>query len=511
VFRGAGYFISKYYVEWVGHRVVMDVRNAVFAHLNDLSVQYISKSRTGELMSRTTNDTQMVERAVSTVIGDLVREPFVLLAGITALLMLDARLAAISLIVFPVCIIPVTVFGRRVRRLSREGQAYLADLASIQQEAITGSRVVKAFGMEAFEMKKFSDRCRNVFRRRVKITAAKAAVQPLIEFISILAVCLVLVYARWAGLTWDRLFTFLGALILMYDPVKKISRMQMTIQQSAASADRIFEILDAEVSVKDRPGAVPLEQPIRDIRFRKVGFSYGEGMVFDDIDLDVKAGECIAIVGSSGTGKTTFVGLLPRFYDVTKGSIEINGRDLRDYTLSSLRGVTGLVTQDTILFNDTVANNIAYGRADMPQEAIREAAQRAHAHEFIEELPNGYQSIIGERGMLLSGGQRQRLAIARALLLNPPVLILDEATSALDTESERYVQAALDALMQGRTVFAIAHRLSTIRHADRIVVLDGGRIVESGTHEELLVQGGQYKYLYDLQFQDQELSSDPTA
>jgi subfamily B ATP-binding cassette protein MsbA len=302
----------------------------------------------------------------------------------------------------------------------------------------------------------------------------------------------------------DRLITFLGALVVMYDPAKKLSRVQLAIQQSAGAADRVFEILDAKVSVQDRPDAVPFDEPVREIKFAGVHFAYESEPVLRDINLTVAAGECIAFVGSSGAGKTTLVGLLPRFYDVGEGQVCINGRDIRSFTLQSLRSQIGLVTQETILFNETVARNIAYGHDDMPRDKIEAAARRAHAHEFILQLPNGYDTVVGERGMLLSGGQRQRLAIARALLRNPPILILDEATSALDTESERHVQAALDELMEGRTVFAIAHRLSTIKHADRIVVLDQGRIAEEGTHAQLMARQGPYKYLYDLQFQDQE-------
>jgi len=499
--RGAGFFISKYCVEWVGHRVVMDIRNQVFRHLNDLSVQYLTASRTGELISRTMNDTQLLERAVSTVIGDLIREPFVLCGAILALITLDTRLATISLVLFPICIIPVSIFGRRVRRFAREGQAQLADLASILQETVTGARIVKAFGMEDVENRRFAVSSRRVFRRLVKVTAARAAVLPFIELIAVFAGCLVLLYARWTGLRWEELIIFLGALVFMYDPVKKLSRLQMGVQQSAAAAERVFDILDTEVDVKERPGAVTLESPIEEVAYDHVSFAYNDEPVLNEVSLTVRAGECVAIVGSSGSGKTTLVGLLPRFFDVDEGRVSINGTDIRDYTLASLRRQIGLVTQDVILFNDTVANNIAYGRSDTPREEIEKAARRANAHEFILELPRGYDQVIGERGQFLSGGQRQRLSIARAVLRNPPILILDEATSALDTESERLVQAALDEVMAGRTVFAIAHRLSTISHADRIVVLEGGRIVEAGPHQELLLQEGPYKRLYDLQFQ----------
>jgi len=500
--RGIGFYLSKYFVEWVGNRVVLDIRNDVFSHLQALPMQFISRSRTGELISRTTNDTMLVERAVSDVIGDLAREPFVLLAAIVALLAQDPKLAALSLALFPICIFPVMVFGRRVRRFAKEGQARLADLTSLQQETIFGASIVKAFGMEEFEKKRFFSHSSAVFRRAIKITRAKAAVMPIIEFISVIVGCLVLLYARKAHMTWDQLVTFLGALVVMYDPVKKLSRLHLGIQHSTAAAERIFEILDAPITVQDRPGAPPLEGPVEEIRFENVSFAYDQEPVLKNVNLTVRGGECIALVGSSGAGKTSLVNLLPRFFDVTAGRILINGRDIRDVSLQSLRRQVGLVTQETILFNDTVAWNIGYGHTDVPREEIEHAARQAFAHDFIAAFPQGYQTEIGERGTRISGGQRQRLAIARAIFRNPPILILDEATSALDTESERQVQAALDNLMHGRTVFAIAHRLSTITHADRIIVLDKGEIVEQGTHKELLEKGGVYRYLYDLQFAD---------
>jgi subfamily B ATP-binding cassette protein MsbA len=500
ILRGVGFFLSKYFIEWVGNRVVLDIRNQLFSHLQELSMQFINRSRSGELISRTTNDTMLVERAVSDVIGDLAREPFVLLAAIVALVVQDVRLAALSLFLFPICVIPVAVFGRRVRYFAREGQAKLADLTSLQQETLFGASIVKAFGMEDFEKRRFFNHSQSVFRRAVKIVQAKAAVMPIIEFISVIAGCLVLLYARWANMTWDQLVMFLGALVVMYDPVKKLSRLHLGIQHSSAAAERIFEILDTEITVRDRVGARRLEPPVREIRFEGVGFSYDTEPVLTDINLTVTGGECIALVGGSGGGKTTLVNLLPRFFDVTAGVVRINGVDIRDYTLKSLRQSVGLVTQETILFNETVSGNIAYGHPNPPMDRIEEAARLAYAHEFILEMPEGYRTVIGERGVRLSGGQRQRLAIARAIFRNPPILILDEATSSLDTESERQVQAALDNLMQGRTVFAIAHRLSTITHADRILVLSEGRIVEEGTHDALLARGGMYKYLYDLQF-----------
>ncbi|MFH0953084.1 MAG: ABC transporter ATP-binding protein [Verrucomicrobiota bacterium] len=500
--RGIGYFLSTYFIEWVGNRVVMDLRVQTFDHLQELSVMYFTGSRTGELISRTTNDTSMVERAVSTVLSDLIREPFTLIAMVGFAFWLDPRLALISFVLFPVCIIPVALFGRRVRQFTKEGQQKLADLVSILQETLTGVRIVKAFGMEDYERKRFNTGARSVFSRTMRVTRARASVEPIIVFISVVGLSLVLVYARWAHMTVDKFFAFGAALVALYDPVKKLSKVQMSIQQSSAAAERIFEVMDAEITVKDQQGASEFAGPVQHVQLEDVTFTYDAAPVLSRISLSVDAGQLVALVGSSGAGKSTLVSLLPRFYDVTSGRILINGQDIRGFTLKSLRGQIGIVTQETFLFNDTVSSNIAYGHTEASRDAIVQAARRAHAHDFILEMPEGYDTVVGERGVRLSGGQCQRLAIARAILRNPPILILDEATSALDTESERQVQAALDELMAGRTVFAIAHRLSTIMHAHRIVVLDKGVIVEEGTHRELLERGGVYKYLYDLQFKD---------
>lgn len=507
--RGLGDFASTVLIEWVGHRVVMDLRAGIFRHLQDLSVGFYSRSKTGDLISRTVNDTAMVERAVSTVLGDLAKQPFTLIGLIGFLIWLDWRLAAISLVLFPICILPVAMFGRKVRKSAREGQEKMADLVSILEETTVGVRIVKAFGMESYEVGRFVERCRAVFTRSMRVCRARASVEPIIVLISLVGFSLILLYARWSNMTFDAFFTFGAALVAMYEPVKKLSKVHLTVQQSSAAADRIFELMDAPVTVRERPGATRFEGIVDRITFENVAFAYDEKAVLAGIDFEARRGQCIALVGSSGSGKTTLVSLLPRFYDVTGGAILINGRDVRDLTIPSLRGVMGLVTQETFLFDDTVARNIAYGQGDVTRAAIEDAARRANADEFIRQLPRGYDTVIGERGLTLSGGQRQRLAIARALLRNPPVLILDEATSALDTESERLVQQALDALMAGRTVFAIAHRLSTVQHADVILVLDQGRIVERGTHAELLARGGLYKKLHDLQFQDAPAASGP--
>ena len=503
--RGLSFYFSKYLIEWVAQRVVMGLRNDVFTKILHLPMLYFTGSRTGELMSRTLNDTQMVERGITEVISDLVQQPFVLAGAAAYLFFIDLRLAVVSLAVFPICILPIMIFGKRVRRHSKAGQERVADLSSLQQEVIGGAAIVKAYGMENHERERFEKHSLDFFRRQIKITASKAAVSPLMEFFSVVAACAVLLYSRQAGLELSDIILFLGAMVLMYDPVKKLSRVHLTIQQSSAAAERIFSILDIVDTVADHPGAGALQDPIREICYDDIGFSYGPGKpdVLAGIRLVARSGELIALVGSSGSGKTTLVNLLPRFFDPTCGHVRIDGRDLREFTLVSLRRHIGLVSQETILFNDTVANNIAYGEADATRERIVAAAKKAHAHDFILAMPQGYDTVIAERGQLLSGGQRQRLAIARALLRNPPILILDEATSALDTESERAVQAALNEAMQGRTVFAIAHRLSTIQRADQILVLDQGRIAERGRHQELLDRDGIYRRLYHMQFEHQ--------
>jgi ATP-binding cassette, subfamily B, bacterial MsbA len=499
--RGVGSYFSATLIQWVGNRVVMDLRVEAFRHLQDLSVAYYDTSKTGEMISRTVNDATLLERAVSTVISDLARQPILFVGALGYLFYLNWRLALVSLILFPLCLVPIFWFGRRVRVAGREGQQRLADIVSIMQEAIGGVRIVKAFGMEAHEEARFARECAAFFRRVMRVVRSKALIEPIIFMISALGLVLTLSYARQTGMSLNAFLGFGLALIVLYDPIKRLSKIHLAIEHSCAAADRLFEILDTPCLVTDRPGAKPLALPVREIRFEHVEFAYAETPVLVDIDLTVPAGEMIALVGGSGAGKTTLVNLLPRFFDVTGGRLLVNGVDVRELTLESLRRQIGVVTQETFLFNETVAANIAYGKPGATQAEIETAARRAHAHEFVVGMDRGYETMVGERGVRLSGGQRQRLAIARAILRNPPILLLDEATSALDTESERLVQEALEELMQGRTVFAIAHRLSTIVSADRIVVLDRGRIVELGTHQRLLAAGGAYRRLYELQFQ----------
>ncbi|QHI68079.1 ABC transporter ATP-binding protein [Tichowtungia aerotolerans] len=502
LFQGIVFFGGKYLVEWVGNRVITDLRSKLFEHIHSLPIQFFGKSRTGDLISRVTSDTGLLAQLVTNVIGDIIREPFTLIGLIGAMVVLDWKLSIMALVVFPVCIVPVALLGRRVRKASKSGQESSGDLLSAAQESINGALVVKAFQMEGEETTRFNLSNMRMFKMAMKQTRARSLNEPIITFLSSIGLSGVVVYAFLNDLSLALLVSFAAAMLSMYKPAKKLSQIHMRIQRAAPGAERVFEILDVENAIADMPEAVPFNGSVQDITFRNVSFAYDEKMILDGVSLDVHAGQCIAFVGSSGAGKTTLVNLIPRFFDVTGGSVSVNGKDIRQYTVHSLREQIGVVTQSTVLFNRSVADNIAYGSPNASREQIEAAARRANAHRFIMKLEDGYDTVIGERGSLLSGGMAQRVAIARALLRNPPILILDEATSALDTESERLVQEALDELMKDRTVFVIAHRLSTIAHADSIVVLDQGKIVEQGSHDELLLQDGKYKYLYDIQFSD---------
>ena len=509
--KGVGAYLSGYLMTDVGQRVVRDLRNVLFRHILGQSAAFFSLHTTGRLMSRISNDVGQVQRSVSETIGDLARESLTLV-GIAALLFYyDARLAIVCLTGAPLVVYPLVRLGQRVRRTTRRSQEALEQMSHVSAEAFTGHRIVKAFGMERRETEKFERSSHYFYRTSMRVTSALAALPPLMEFIGGVAFVAALAYGSQeissGRLTSGQFVAFIAALFMMYAPAKKLSRVNADLQQAIAAAERIFEILDSHNEVADRPGAAVLAPFHRAVEFKDVQFAYAGGTstraTLECVNLTVRPGQMLAIVGRSGAGKTTLVNLLPRFYDVTVGAIRIDGHDVRDVTLASLRSQIGIVTQETVLFDDTVAANIAYGRPAAGRAEIETAARAAHAHEFIAVLDEGYDSVIGERGHRLSGGQRQRLAIARAILRDSPILILDEATSSLDAESEMLVQDALTNLMLNRTSFVIAHRLTTVRRADAIVVLEQGRIVESGTHDDLLARGGAYAKLYELQLQDE--------
>jgi ATP-binding cassette, subfamily B, bacterial MsbA len=508
--KGLGSYFSTYLMTDIGQRVVRDLRDQLFRHTLAQSAAFFSRRTTGQLMSRVTNDVNQVQQAVAETLGDVFREGLSVIGYAAMMFYFEWRLALVSIVGAPVIVYPLVRLGQRVRRSTRRSQEHLEHLSHVTAEAFSGHRIVKAFGAEAHEAKRFSDASQSLYRTNLKITSTVSVLPPIMEFLGGLAIVGLLWYGQHriatSATTTGSFIGFIFAAFMMYTPVKRLSRVNASLQQAIAAATRIFEILDTHSEVTERPGAVTLAGVRREVEFRDVTFAYDEGAgktVLKNVSLRAKAGQVLAIVGLSGAGKTTLVNLVPRFYDVTGGAILIDGVDIRDFTLKSLRDQIGIVTQDTVLFDDTIANNIAYGVRGASQTAIEDAARAAHAHDFIEMLPSKYDFRIGERGQLLSGGQRQRLAIARALLKNSPILILDEATSSLDAESELLVQDALANLMRNRTSFVIAHRLSTVRRADAIVALERGRVAEIGRHDELLARpAGVYAKLYALQIFD---------
>jgi subfamily B ATP-binding cassette protein MsbA len=504
--KGIGSYLSSYMMASVGQRVVMDLRNQLYRHILGQSAGFFAQRTTGQLMSRLGNDVSQVQQAVSETIGDLARETLVAIVLAGWLFWIDARLTLVCLTGAPLIVYPLVRLGWRVRRTTRRSQEALEHLTHMGVEAFTGHRIVKAFGTEGHETEKFRRAAYGLFRTNMKVTAALSSLPPLMELIGGVGMALALIYGSkqvTANLmTPGEFFSFMGALLLMYGPAKKLSRVNANLQQTIAASERIFEMLDTHTEVIEQRGAEPLTPFRRTIEFADVSFGYADGHddILRSVSFRVEAGQMIAVVGRSGAGKTTLVNMLPRFYDVSAGAILIDGVDIRHVTLASLRAQIGIVTQETVLFDDTIASNIAYGSPSASRELIEAAARAAHAHEFVGVLPDGYDTTIGERGQRLSGGQRQRLAIARALLKNAPILVLDEATSALDSESELLVQEALANLMKNRTSFIIAHRLSTIRRADAIIVLEQGRIVEIGQHDDLLARtDGAYAALYQMQ------------
>ena len=501
--KGIVTFFRGYLMSDIGQRIVRDIRSKLYVKLQFLSMDFFTRKRGGELISRITNDVKLVEDAVSSGSTDLLYEGLQVVLFTFVVFFINAKLALVTLVLFPVISLPIIKVGKALRKLSRQSQEKMADINSILYETIIGARIVRAFNMENHEIGKFGEYNRAYYKITMKSKKRSLILSPATEFLGCLAGMFVFIWGGREVIAGEISFgvfgLFLGSLLSMISPFKRLSQVNALNQQAIAASIRIHEVLESAPTVQEKPGARELTGFKEAIVFQDVYFNYATQEILHGIELKVRPGETIAIVGPSGTGKTTLVDLIPRFYDPQKGRILIDGIDIRQVTLESLRRQVGIVTQDTILFNDTIKANIAYGNLKAQKDQIIQAAILANAHFFIERLPLGYDTVIGDRGMKLSGGERQRVAIARALLKDPPILILDEATSQLDTESERIVQEALERLMQGRTVFVIAHRLSTVKNAQNIIVLERGRIVEQGSHSELLIKGGLYKKLCLLQ------------
>ena len=504
--RGFATYGQTYNMSYIGQRVIIDVREAIFKHLQRLSLSYFDRRKTGVIMSNLTNDVSALQSAVVDNLISLITESVTLIGSLVSMLLIDWKLTLVTFITVPMVLIIINVFGKKLRLAGHDVQGRIADITALLQEVISAIRVVKSFAREGFEVKRFEVENQNNFNAVIKATKLTSLLSPMVEFSAAIAVAFILWYGGYSvvtgTITAGSLIAFLIYAINLSNPVKRLSQVYGNIQKALAAADRVFDILDTKADVVEKENAIDLPDIKGDVDFNHVSFSYdGEKMALCDFNLSVKAGESVALVGPSGAGKTTLANLLPRFYDVTSGSITIDGTDIKDVTFKSLRNQIGLVPQETVLFNASIKENILYGRLDASEEEIYEAAKAANVMEFVDKMPDGLDTIVGERGSSLSGGQRQRVAIARAILKNPKILILDEATSALDTESEKLVQEALDRLMEGRTAFVIAHRLSTVQNAHQIVVLNQGKLVEKGTHQELLaLENGLYNHLYSVQF-----------
>lgn len=510
--KGLAEYASTYLLNYLGQSVVMDLRNELYARILSQSSSFFYEHPTGKLISRVTNDIEKIQFACSTALADALKQGLTFIIFMYLVFSIDWTLALASCFLAPMVIYPSRFLGARIQKTSASSQDKMEEISNLLHETIVGHRIVKAFRMEKFELSKFRQATRRLARINLRWIRAQAITSPYMEVVGALAIACMLFYIQGrissGGMTLGNFGVFLAAFIGLYDPVRRMSGIYNTFQQAKGASSKVFELLEEKPEIAEKPGALGLSRFEREIEFAGVSFNYNDSRlpVLKDVNLRVSAGEVVAFVGSSGSGKTTLMNLLPRFFDPTEGHILIDGRDTRDLTLASLRSLIGIVTQETVLFNDTVRNNICYGREQVTEGELLEASQAALAHDFIVQMPQGYNSVIGERGQKLSGGQRQRIAIARALLKNSPVLILDEATSSLDAESELLVQKALSNLMRGRTVFVIAHRLSTIRQADKIIVIDQGKITETGTHADLVGRGGIYRRLHDLQFADADTS-----
>ncbi len=501
--RGACHFGQAYLMNYVGESIIRGLRDSLYNRIQDLPLSFFHRERTGVLMSRITNDVNIVKAMVSTAVTGGLRDCFTIVGLTGVIFYRDWKLALFALVILPIAFFPVVAFGRRVRRVSTGCQEAMADMSVFLHETFAGNKIVKAFGMEGYEKERFFQKTARLFRLEMKAVVARSLSSPIMEFLGGLGIAFIIWYGGYRVIqgtsTPGTFFSFMAAVLMLYDPVKKTARLNNAIQEGLAAAVRVYDILETESDIVEREDAIELKPKRHSVIFRNVSFKYEDQMVLKNINLEVKSGEVVALVGMSGGGKTTLVNLIPRFYDVSEGAILIDGHDIRDVTIASLRRQIGIVTQEPILFDDTTRNNIAYGNRQASDGDIIQAAKSAYAYDFIQALPNKFDTGVGELGARLSGGEKQRICIARALLKNAPILILDEATSSLDTESERAVQKALENLMRGRATLVIAHRLSTVRSADRIIVIVNGELMEEGKHDTLLAAGGEYHKLYEMQ------------
>lgn len=509
VIRGIAYYGQSYLMNYVGQRVIIDIRKAVFEKLQRLSMSFYDKHKTGTIMSYVTNDVSALQSAMVDNVVEMITETVILVASIVMMIYLDWKLFLVTFATFPVVLFFIDSFGKRIRKSGSRIQEAAADITSVLQEVASSPRVIKSFVREGYEVDRFDKENMNNFRANMKYAQLSSTLTPTIEFVAAVGVSIILWYGGNSvingSITAGSLVAFLTYAVNISNPIKRLSRVIGNIQKALSAAQRVFDVLDLPEDIKNAPDAKALPKVKGDVRFNDVSFAYNENEeVLSHVSFEVKPGEMVAFVGPSGAGKSTVASLLPRFYDAINGSITIDGQDIRKVTLDSLREQVGIVPQETVLFNGSVYDNILYGRLDATHEEVEAAAKAANAHDFIMQLPDGYETMLGDRGMNISGGQRQRISIARAILKNPQILILDEATSALDTESERVVQEALDRLMVGRTSFVIAHRLSTIKNADKIMVLEKGQLIEQGNHDELMAMDGLYAHLYKIQYRSKE-------
>ena len=502
--RGLGMYGQDYLMNYVGENIIKDLRNDLYNRIQDLPIAFFHKEQTGVLMSRITNDVNIIKTMVSTAVTGSLKDSFTIVGLTFVIFYRDWKMALFAFIILPVAFFPIVEFGKRVRRISTGWQEAMADLNSFLHETIAGNKIVKAFGMESYEKKRFFNKTLDLFKLEMKAVIARSLSSPIMEFLGGLGIAFIIWYGGYKVITGSStagtFFSFMAAVLMLYDPVKKLSGLNNAVQQGLAAADRVFDIIEMESDIKEKKPPLAIKRGSHRVTFENVFFKYDDVMVLKDINLDVKAGEVLALVGMSGGGKTSLVNLIPRFYDVTRGAVRIDEMDIRDVSISSLRDQMGIVTQEPILFNDSIRNNIAYGKWNATDKEIIKASEAAYAYDFIQNFPKKFDTNIGELGGRLSGGEKQRICIARALLKDAPILILDEATSSLDAEAEMLVQKALENLMKGRTTFVIAHRLSTIDYADRIVVIVKGRVEEEGKQEELISMKGEFFKLYQMQY-----------